>query len=335
MNWLGLDVGGANLKLAAADRSVAVSRSFAMWTQWKSLAGVVAEMVRPFATNPLALTMTGELADCFALKADGVRHIVTAVREAIGARPLLVYRHDNRWVDAAQAIAEPVPVAAANWHALASWAGRLAPQGPAIVIDIGSTTSDLIPLVNGRPIPTGHSDPERLVSGELVYTGVVRSPVCAVASTLPRRGAACPTAQERFATTRDAYLLLGDLPERADDMETADGRPATKYAAWGRLARAICCDRSEFTQEDALVAAQAIERAQLARLGIALQNVGRRLGSAPQTIILAGQGEFLARRLLVKSRWQPRVVSLAEELGGPLSEVAPAYAVAVLASEHS
>lgn len=333
MNWLGLDVGGANLKLASADGSLARSVAFPLWRQREELPRALGELLGG-APEPLALSMTGELADCYTTKAEGVRDILGAAARAVGDRRLVVYTLYGALVGPDHAQQTPLDAASSNWHALASWAARWA-SGPTLLIDIGSTTTDLIPIVEGRLAARGRNDPERLVANELVYTGVSRSPVCALARTLPWRGGACPTAQELFATTRDAYLLRGDLAEDADDTATADGRPATREAARDRLARQICADRTLFDEADAQAAALEIEQAQLARLGIAARNVVSRLPGPLETVILSGEGEFLARRLLTAMRISPRVVSLGEQLGPALSRVAPAYALAVLAAERA
>jgi hypothetical protein len=202
-----------------------------------------------------------------------------------------------------------------------------------MLLDIGSTTCDLVALVDGRPQPLGRTDPERLTSGELVYTGVVRSPVCAVATSIPWRGAQVPTAHELFATTCDAYLMLGDLAEGLDNTHTVDGRPATKSAARDRLARTICADREVFTDDDAIAAATAIARAQLAKIAIAAQNVIRRMPMPPATVVACGQGEFLAARLLERMKLPARLVPLDDELGRDLSRAATAHALAVIARE--
>lgn len=333
MNWLGLDVGGANLKLAGSDGSLARSVGFPLWQRRAELEEALRRLLADAPQAPLAVTMTGELADCYATKAEGVAHILEAVTAAAGARSLRAYAVDGELIPFEQATRCPLLVAAANWHALAAWAARFA-AGPTLLIDIGSTTTDLIPLVEGRPAARGRNDPERLVASELVYTGVCRSPVCALVRSLPWRGASCPTAQELFATTRDAYLTSGDLPEDGEDCSTADGRPATRETARDRLARQICADRTMFDEADAQAAAQEIQEAQLARLGIAARNVLSRLPSPVATVILSGQGEFLARRLLDALRIKPSVVSLAERLGRERSRVAPAYALAVLAAER-
>lgn len=334
MPWLGLDIGGAHLKVADT-ASYARSQPFPLWRTPQDLPTALAALLTEAPpADHLAVTMTGELADCYATKAEGVHSIVTAAQAAAGQREVLFYRTDGSFVAADQAKTEPLLTAAANWHALASFACRYVQNSPALLVDIGSTTTDLIPLVDGAPRATGHTDPDRLLSGELVYSGVARTPVCAATATIPWRGAPCPTAAELFATTLDAYLTLGDLPEDRHSAETADGRPATREAAHDRLARLICADRTMFSAEDARAAAEAIASAQLSRLGRAAQQVLRTLDAAPQTIVISGQGEFLARRMIEKLRLTVPVVSLAERLGADLSRVATAHAVAVLAEER-
>ncbi|MEX0939119.1 MAG: hydantoinase/oxoprolinase family protein [Pirellulales bacterium] len=335
MNWLALDIGGANIK-AADGAGYAQSIEFPLWQQPEKLSEALRSLL--MAAPPrdrLAVTMTGELADCFSTKAEGVAAIIAAAQSAAGETPLSIYRSDGRLVPPAKALQSPLHVAAVNWHALASFACRLLKSSAGMLIDIGSTTSDIIPLTKRGPVAEGICDPDRLMLGELVYTGVVRSPVCAVTGVLPWRGSPCPTAAEVFATTADAYLILGDLPEDESATYTADGRAMTRSFAHDRLARSICADRDLFDEADARAAADAIERAQLAKLGVAACRVSERLGEPVETMILGGQGEFLARRLLKRLSWTADVVSLAEEFGERVSRCAPAHALAVLAREHA
>jgi probable H4MPT-linked C1 transfer pathway protein len=333
MAWLGLDIGGANLKVADTQR-YARSQSFPLWRTPHELPAALARLIAAAPeADSLAVTMTGELADCYETKADGVAAIVAATLQAAGNRCVLFYRHDGQFADRDLARAEPLPLAASNWHALASFACRFVEHSPALLVDIGSTTTDLIPLIDGVPRTMGLTDPERMASGELVYSGVVRTPVCAIVAALPWRGSLCPTAAELFATSRDAYLTLGDLPEDGADTNTADGRPATRAAAHDRLARSICADRTMFLADDARAAAEAIATAQLSRLGRSAQQVARNLGGPLQAVIVAGEGEFLARRLIEKMRFAVPVISLTERLGAERSRAATAHAVAVLAEE--
>jgi (4-(4-[2-(gamma-L-glutamylamino)ethyl]phenoxymethyl)furan-2-yl)methanamine synthase len=333
MKWLALDIGGANLK-SADGQGFAASRHFPLWQQSARLPEALRTIIAEAPpSDHLAVTMTGELADCYRTKTEGVMQILDAVDAAADQRHTRVYLTDGRLVTPAVARSMPSLVAASNWHALASFAGRYARRGQALMIDIGTTTCDLIAMVDGHPQAAGKTDPERLLSGELIYSGVERSPICAVTPTLPWGEQQCPVAHEVFATTIDAYVLLGDLPENPKFKFTSDNRPATREFAHDRLARAVCADRTTFSSQDALQAAKAIREAQVELMSKALAKVLARQASPPTTIVISGRGEFLAWRLISKLKLTAAVISLNDELGGLVSRCAPAHALAVLASE--
>jgi probable H4MPT-linked C1 transfer pathway protein len=333
MRWLAFDIGGANLKVADG-QGFALSHYFPLWQKPSKLEQELRTLIAQSPqSDHIACTMTGELADCFATKKDGVEHILEAFVKACDQRHMRVYRIDGKIVTPQVAEREPLHCAATNWHVLARFAGKFAPTGAALLIDIGSTTCDIIPLNNGQPATASVSDTQRLLSGELVYTGVDRSPVCAVAQTIPYRGKQCPLAQELFATMLDVYLTTGDVADEPMNNVTANGRPATREYARHRLARTICADGSEFPEVDAITAAQSLAKAQLALITRGLSQVLANQTRRPQTIVISGQGEFLARRALNELSLNCPIISLGERLGPKISRVAPAHALAVLASE--
>ena len=333
MSWLALDIGGANIK-AADGKGYAQSHGFALWKQSPRLAQQIrTTMYEAPSADHLAVTMTGELADCFESKAAGVRFILDALHAAADNRHSRVYLVDGRLVSPLVALASPQLAAASNWHALARFAGRYATAGTALVLDVGSTTCDIIPLINGNPVATGTTDTQRLLAGELVYTGVERSPLCAVVSLVPYRGKSCPVVQEVFATMRDAYLVLEKIPEDPANTLTPDGKPATRASARGRLARMIAADEQEFNHKDAIAIAESAADAQVSRLAAAIRQVSGVLPTPPQVAIVSGQGEFLAREAIEFLQMTCPVVSLGKELGGAVSRCAPAHALAVLARE--
>ena len=326
---LGLDVGGANLKAAHAD-GAARSRPFALWKDPGGLAGALRPLIADMpAADVLAVAMTGELCDCFTSKREGVMAILGAVEEAAAGKPVRVWRTDGQFTDLAAARKEPLKAAAANWLALATFAARGAPAGPALLIDIGSTTTDVVPLLDGRPVPQGRTDPERLRCGELVYTGVRRTPLCALL------GAEGPA--ELFATTLDAYLFLGSIAEDPTDCNTADGRPATKAAAEARLARMLCADLETSTPKERNELAHRVLLKQIYELKWAVERVAGRLPSPPRRVIASGEGEFLIRPLLKQQEAIPPcdVVRLSNNVSPEVSRAACAYAVAVLAEEET
>jgi len=335
MRILGLDVGGANLKAADTDGN-AVTRPFAVWKSPDHLAAEIDQLFAGFKRpDGIAVTMTAELADCYRTKSDGVNAILDAVEFPAGSIPVVVWQTDGRFCMAGAARRTPQLVAAANWHALATFVGRLVEQGSSLLIDIGTTTTDLIPLKEGVPVPLGRTDRQRLQSGELVYTGVRRTPLCAIVPAVPFRGGNCPLAAELFATTLDVYLTLGDLPENPRDTETANGRPATIDEARDRLARSLCADSSEFTRDDAAIMCQFVAQAQRRQIAECLDQVIAARAPVPSRVILSGAGSFLAEHTLhlYGTLAAAETIRLAELLGPEIAETACAFAVARLAAE--
>jgi hypothetical protein len=333
---LGWDVGGANLKAVRIEGNGAeprvFDRPFALWREPRRLPELLAEAAAMLGgASRMAVTMTAELADCFATKREGVCFVLEAFRSAFPRVEPWVYGVDGRFRSVAEACRAPLRVAAANWMASASLVAETSPD--ALFIDVGSTTTDVIPIVGGRVVARGRTDPGRLCSGELVYTGALRTPVCAIVRWLPWRGRRCRVAAEHFAVSADAHLWLGRIAEADYTCETPDGRGRERDAAGARLARMIGADLEMLSPADITAIAEHLERAQVRQIASGIGQVMRRLGPAcPRSAILAGQGAFLARAAagpagLIAS-------DLAARLGRAAARAAPAAAVAYLLAQQ-
>ncbi len=325
---LGLDIGGANLKAATATGR-AETLPFALWKYPDRLPAILAELVAKFPeATELAVTMTGELCDCYETKRQGVHAILDAVESVCEGRLVRIWGTDGAFHSIEQSRAAILTVAASNWHALATFAGRFAPHHGGLLIDIGSTTSDLIPLDHGVPSTLGMTDFDRLRTRELVYIGVRRTPIMALG--IERLCA------EYFATTHDVYTVLGLIPEEPENRDTADNRPATVEYALARLARMLGGDRDTFTDDQIVEFAIRVHKTIVERLAKAATDV-RFNGSNPpelKTIITSGAGEFLVKSMRERLPEGANVISLSEKLGPVISTCAPAYALAILGTER-
>lgn len=335
MSAIGFDIGGANLK-GSDGLTRSISIPFPLWQRPNELPSALRQLLDSFpGTGPVAVTMTGELADCFRTRSEGVFHILEAAAEAVGERPLLVWQTTGELVTVDEAWEFPQLVAAGNWHALATWAGRMAPVGHSLLIDIGSTTTDIIPIEDGCPVPEGRTDLERLQSGELIYTGVRRTPVASLIQEVDLCGTKTELAREVFATSLDAFLWQGEIAESPDDRQTANGQPCTREAAAERLARMVCSDTNELEPEeiDCIAEAVATRLTSLVQKGIERRI---RATASPVCVLLTGEGEFLARKALEACSLAPapELISLKESLGVDHSAAACAFALARLTSEN-
>jgi probable H4MPT-linked C1 transfer pathway protein len=333
--WIGLDIGGANIK-AVHSEGPARTVPFEVWKRPDELGRAIATVVAALpSSDRAAVTMTAELCDCYPTKQVGVNAILDAVLGALPDWPIVVWGVDGEFHSVDEARHQPRLVAAANWLALATLAARLIPGEPTLLIDIGSTTTDLIPMDRGTVAARGRSDTERLQAGELVYAGIRRTPLCALATELPFRGAPTGLAAELFASTLDVYLTLGDIASNPLDLSTADGRPSTADAARDRLARMVGADRDGFRVDDALAFAQAADVCLMDRLARAAERACHPTIGRPAAAVIAGSGDFLARRLAERII-EPGgpIVSLKAAWGAVASSAGCAFALVQLAAER-
>ena len=237
---LGWDIGGAHVKVAriSANGRLTTVRQYpcALWKGVDRLDALLRDLQQAFdfSRHRHAVTMTGELVDCFSTRKRGVRALLQSFGQAVRTTIFDVYTVTKGLQPSRDAMEHTEDVASANWHAAAATiAGRL---GSAILVDIGSTTTDIVPIVRGRVAARGKNDGDRLRHGELIYTGVVRTPVMALTETLCYAGVRQRIAAENFAVTGDVYIMCQLLARRHYQAQTPDGRGLSIRACTRRLA---------------------------------------------------------------------------------------------------
>ncbi len=341
VNRVGWDIGGAHLKAAVIN---AQGELLAVYQQpcplWKGLEQLQ-QAVRAILTDisePAeyhAITMTGELVDLFVDRDDGVKQIIRTMQALLVGQRCYIYAGLAGFIPAAQVEASHYSaIASANWLASAGFAAQKIGNG--LFVDIGSTTTDILVLKDGQVQAQGYSDYQRLISKELVYTGIVRTAVMAVAQTAHDQGQDIGIMAEYFATMADVYRVTGELDEAHDQTETADGNEKTVVASARRLSRLL---GSDFVVEELprwTAFAENIREQQLQKI---LQACLYRLQSAEldqqQALMGAGVGRFLVKELA--KRLDRPYIDFTDLLPNPViqtglsaADCAPAVAVACL-----
>ncbi len=333
---LGLDIGGANIKYSCG--LIAGSAPFPMWQNPMGLVEQLTAIRDRFpATLKVAITMTGELADCFSSKAEGVNFIVNTCSAVFNRQTAVYYSLNGAFVCSRTALSDPLAIASANWHAMAWYAARFLNQRSGFLFDMGSTTVDLIPVENGSVVAKGLTDLGRLRHGELVYCGAKRTPIHSLISSANIGSETIPVAREFFATIGDAMIVTGRVAERETDVLTADGKPATIVNSARRLARMVCADAEELAERDITEIASASVHALKQVVVDALTKVARANPSIPLNFALAGQGtgaDELMSETIAEAHLNPScVLRLSSEIGNDASVAGPAVAVATLVKE--
>ncbi len=315
---LGIDIGGANTKIASSDGRLVELHYVPLWKN-SGLREVLLDIAKRLKPEKVAVVITGELADCFPDKETGISYIVDAVNNAFEG----AYFLDSNGIFTKEKKRE---LAAANWMASALLAGR--DYEDCIFVDIGSTTTDIIPIRDGIP-HAGKTDFERLKNSELVYSGVLRTNIAAVLDKVLLEGNAFRISSELFAITADVYMVLGMISGEEYICDAPDGAGKTVTDAKRRLARVVCADLSEIGDEELVLMAKQVMEAQLQDIEGALCKVAKRHGITK--IVVCGLGELLAKKAAEELEFE--IVLLSEIYGIAISKVFPAYAVAKLLSD--
>lgn len=336
---IGWDIGGVHLKAARAENGRvvdAIQAASPLRLGLERLAQSFSDVkARIGSADHHIITMTGELADTFLCRIEGVERLCEMAVHQLAPARLSVYAGRAGFIGPDNVDIHIEDIASANWFASGSLIARV--RRTALLVDIGSTTTDVVPVVGGRVVARGYTDEQRLAVGELIYTGLVRSFLMAITDRVPWRGRWSALINENFANMADVYRILETLPDHTDQMATADGRPKSIEASRARMARIVGCDANEADDAAWTALAQwfAEEQIRMVMDGAMLVISGSGL-PADAPIMGAGIGEGVARELARRLGRDyasfDSMFDVAPQARTWACRCAPAAAIAVMAS---
>ncbi|VVB62435.1 4-[[4-(2-aminoethyl)phenoxy]-methyl]-2-furanmethanamine-glutamate synthase [uncultured archaeon] len=310
---LGLDIGGANTKAASSDGALAESVYLPLWRD-----APLDEILQRLAEKDpesVGVVITGELADCYRSKAEGISSIKATVEKAFCCPVYFWGVNGFDWRD-------PMELAAANWSASSALVAR--DFGDCLFVDVGSTTTDIIPIRNS-PLASA-TDYLRLVNGELVYTGMLRTSIGSLLQAARLDEHIVRLSPEVFAITADAYLVTGQISPEQYSCDTPDGFGKDRDSALCRLARTVCADLDEIGESLALsIARQTVDlQLEVITQAIEKQSAKHHLDN----VVATGIGEKIIAR--ASQSLGMNCICLSEKYGKHISDIFPAFAVAKL-----
>ena len=335
MNWtisLGLDIGGANTK-AVLLKDEKIKRHWfeyiPLWREKERLGHFLGRVAGSVDPDVVGATLTGELCDVFKSKRDGVIELVELVCGTFGGDVCLFMSSDGRLVARDRSLASPLKLAAANWVASSLVVGEKYQN--CILIDVGSTTTDIIPIAGGKPA-SGRTDFQRLRRGELIYTGVLRTPLPCICSEIRLGKGKIGVAAESFSITADVYRVLEMIKGRDYTCETPDGRGKDKRSCMRRIARILCSDLEELNEGLVREAAGRFHREQVGLISRSLERVAD-LNGLPRTteVIVTGLGRKILAERAARVVGFSEVIDLADVYGEEAALMTPAFCMGLLA----
>lgn len=337
---IGWDIGGAHLKAALVDGTghvLAAKQVYCpLWRGLHELQQAIDVVLLDFNANQHVVTMTGELADIFANRRDGVAQIANRLATKLTGQ-VCYYAGEHGFVNVDAVAQHVADIASMNWLASVQYVAQHMRQ--ALLIDVGSTTTDIALINDGKPLVRGFTDATRMQFDELVYTGVVRTPLMALAQKIPFAGQITNVAAEYFAATADVYTLTGDLALADNMSDTADGAEKGLGASARRIARMIGWDAEDAPMSAWRNLAYAFKHAQLNQVKQALLSQLSLLQDySGLRIVGAGAGDFLVAELAKQLGFNyESVANLISAENKKVKNMAavcfPAYAVAYLGAK--
>ncbi|MEM1545805.1 MAG: hydantoinase/oxoprolinase family protein [Candidatus Methanomethylicia archaeon] len=340
---IGWDVGGANIKACLVKLENdgfhirSIKEYFPIWRKGKeNLSLKIREIHDRIAgkldIDVIGLTMTAELSDIYFTKREGIEHIINCMESIYGNEKIKVVSNDLNIFSADEARKKPNKVAASNWAATGWLLSRI--MNTCIGVDVGSTTCSIIPIVNRICRAEGMNDLEKLINGELIYTGVLRTNVATIISKVPVRGRYARVSSELFALTGDVHLVLNNIKEEDYTTETADGRGKTRTECLARIARIVCADVDMLSERDIINIAKYIYDKQIEQIAEGIHQVYTRIIEEcveEPPILTMGLGEKILARKAAERLGLSRIVCLSDIFGREISIATPSAAVALIA----
>lgn len=343
VNVIGLNIGGVNTKAAFLSTQKGTVKKlktaieyFPIWKRGKERLPQVLEKLRKLFANSAALdgvgvTMTAELSDVYWSKKEGVNHILDCVTQAFADVPIFVLTVDAKLISIRDARKQPLRVAAANWAATGWMVSQTVRN--CLIVDVGSTTTSIIPIINWKVAANGRTDLEKLLNGELVYTGALRTNVATIVNYVPTKEEKARVSSELFAQSGDVHLLLNHIREEDYAVETADGRGKTRREAMARLARVVCADIDMLTEQEVIDMARSIYERQIEQIADGLRQVYERIKRQSQEdflVVVTGFGRTFLAKKAAETAGFDKIIDLGELLGVNAAFMSPSVGVALM-----
>lgn len=343
VNVLGLDIGGANTKATflktqngTLKENETLLEYFPIWKDGKNQLPKVLEklktkLIGTEAVDGVGVTITAELSDAYKTKKEGINHVLDCVCQIFGDVPLFVLDVEANLLSVKEALEEPLGVASANWAATGWMVSKLVKD--CVVVDVGSTSTSIIPIIDGKIAAEGKADLEKLQNGELVYSGSLRTNIATIVDKIPVKGKMTRVSSELFSQSGDLHLLLGNISEKEYTVETCDGRGKTRNEAAARLARVVCADTDMLTEHEIIGIAKFVYGKQVEQIADGLKQVSDRIKYVKMAVVTGLGREFLARKAAEKAGFK-KIIAMEELLNADAAVVSPSVGVALLVAEH-
>lgn len=229
-----------------------------------------------------------------------------------------------------------VRFAATKFWGSAYLASKLIPNG--LSIDVGTSSTDLVPVLAGKPDPDAARDPDaynlsRLSTERFIWYGMTATPLDYISHVAEAKGDVWAL-YPRMAKTEVLTSLLGLAPRELTESHAYGGKFPGADEARLQLAQACGLDVTLIGAETLEAIARDLTERMVDRISQSVRKVAALSGLGPldeASGAVMGLGrESVAREALIRAGFRPeRLVDVEAVLGSGLSSVSTAYGAAL------
>lgn len=332
---LGIDIGGAHLKVIGIDKNNKVQfvdySNCRIWEDIRLLKEKFVCLSKTFGNESIkcGITMSAELCDNFKSRKHGAL-ILTEKCKHLKFNNFFYVKSSKTFLK------EPKfkELISMNWHSV----GRLFEKKVenAIIVDFGSTTTDLICIKNKKLVNKFFDDFSRINNFELLYTGFTRTPIFGITNEICIGKNKLKIIPEFFSNTSDVYRILKKLKRKIDIDITADRSQKTIKDSFRRLSRSFGFDYHNKYQVKLKQICNEISSTQLNQIMNAVKKLEDRFSMKNFTVISSGIGQEVLSDFFKRKKFKTKYLHSflsKSDLNKKASFHAPALAIALLLKE--
>ncbi len=340
---LGIDIGGANTKITKLNTNNSYTIDhiyFPMWMKNNELINLLSKYNNNNnKISKIALVTTAELADAYKTKKEGIENILNSVEEAFPNKEIYIFDVNGNFLTVEEGKKKYMDISASNWTATTEFIKKEFNLNDFLLIDMGSTTTDIIPVINGN-IVANKTDLDRLINKELLYVGTLRTPVSFLTNEIIFKGIKTNMSSEYFAITGDINIIMNKISENEYSCDTPDGKPANKEHCKIRLSKVICSDLEQITNNEIENLAFQLYEKLINLIKYNISFVLKKYNNI-NNIVITGLGEPIlldALKLLNENKEYDginnkyNIISIKDKYNKDISLATPSFAVAKLLS---
>ena len=210
--------------------------------------------------------------------------------------------------------------------------------GHGMSIDVGTSSTDLVPVLGGMPDPEAAADPDtynlnRLKTERFIWYGLTATPLDYISHEAEAMGTSWPL-YPRMAKTEVLTSILGLAPRELTEAHAYGGKFPGAEEARFQLAQACGLDVELVGAETLEAIARDLSRRMIDRMAASVRKVAAHAGLGPleeASGAVMGLGRAsVAREALIQAGFRPeRLVDVEAVLGAGLSSVSTAYGAAL------